>query len=596
LRWWRRFDNSDSGGEAPDEETGASAGDRRRRVSQRIGERLRIGVRCASWPELAHLFTGNISEGGVFIRSHETAPIGERIRLELALPSGATLALVGEIANVVTAAEAAHRGIAPGMGVKLDPLEGEARLVFERLLETARSHLPRPAEPLADGRPQPPRPPRPPSIAPTETVRHSLIMRAVDAAALLDEESSVSAPPPAVPPPSTAPRHRRDPRGIAIGIDLGVGHTTVTALVGSKVSVLSREGGPRHIPSIVHIGHGFKLTVGEAARDRQLTEPDRTIPGPKRLLGLPLGDPEVRRFLDSRPLASREMADGAAAVVVDDRAFTGVELCGALLGEARALAIEALGAPVEQAVVSVPLRWDEKRIDALRRAGELAGLDVVAVIDEPTAVAMANRFDGAFGGFIGVFDLGGASCDFSVLDASRADLRVLATAGDASLGCDHIDEVLARAAAEQFRRRHQVDVERAPGAWPRLLAACEAAKRGLSVQPAANIVVPAIVRRGGAALDLSLRLDGALLSRAAEPLLERALGHCERALKLAAMPAAQLSVIYLSGGGSNLPIVREALERRLGRPVRSAVQPELAIAIGAAMHAARIHGESRALP
>jgi molecular chaperone DnaK len=288
------------------------------------------------------------------------------------------------------------------------------------------------------------------------------------------------------------------------------------------------------------------------------------------------------------------MADGAAAIVVDDRAYTGVELSAALLGEARALARDALGEEVGQAVVSVPLRWDEGRIDALRRAGELAGLEVLAVIDEPSAVALSNRFDSGFGGFVGVFDLGGTSCDFTVINAARADLRVLATAGDASLGCAHVDEVLARAAAEQFLTRHQIDLARVPGAWPRLVAACEQAKRALAAQPTAAIVVPAIARRGQD-LDLSLRVDRALLARAARPIVDRALSHCTRALELADLAPTQLAAVYLSGGGSNLAIVREALAAHLGCPVRSSVAPEQAIAIGAAMHAARLELEGRPL-
>src|SRR5690606_1794242 len=144
-------------------------------------------------------FTGNVSEQGLFVRGDATAPIGDQIRVDLTLPSGAVLALTGRIANIVTPAEAAGRGVAPGMGVALDSLEGEARRAFESLLATARSHLPRPAELAPDGNPSPPRPPRPPSIAPTDDVHHSVVMRAIDAASILDEPASrtsqLTAPP-----------------------------------------------------------------------------------------------------------------------------------------------------------------------------------------------------------------------------------------------------------------------------------------------------------------------------------------------------------------------------------------------------------------
>jgi hypothetical protein len=589
VRWWRRFDNSDAGDEAP-------ADDARRRGEERTAERLRVNVRFASWPQLANLFTGNLSEHGLFIRGEGAPPVGAHIQLDLELPSGATLALTGEVMNVITPAEAGPRGIAPGMGIKLDTLEGEARILFDKLLDNARRHLPRPAE-LSGARAIPPPPSEPPAIAPTDAVHHSVMMRAVGQAIVTVGDSSAT-PPPIHVPPSSAPRRSRAMTGggQVIGIDLGLSSTTVTALAGTRVQVLALEDGPRSIPSVVHIDADGRLIAGEAARDALRTAPDRTIAGPKRLLGAKLTDGEVRRYLDARPLTSRAMADGGAAIVVGERTYTGVELCGALLAEARERAVDVLGQPVHQAVVSVPLRWDEAKVDALRRAGERAGLEIVAVIDEPTAVALANRFDGAFGGFIGVFDLGSASCDFTVINAARADLRVLATAGDATLGCDHVDEVVAAAAAEQFQREHQVDLHRAPGAWPRLLEACERAKRALSSEPSATIVVPGIARRAGASLDLSLRLDGELLARAAQPLLERALGHCTRALELADLAPDQLAAVFLSGGGSNLPLVRAALARHLGRLARTGVPPELAIAMGAAMHAARLHFESRPLP
>lgn len=583
MRWWRRFDagNSTAPGEAPAEA--------RRRGSERVGGVLRVAVRCASWPDLANLFTGNLSEDGLFVRSHEPPAVAEHVQLDLALPSGATLALTGRVVNVVTPADAAARGVAAGMGIKLDPMVGEARTAFDKLLANARSYRPRPAEPLSAA---PAEPPRPPPIAPTDVVRHSTMMRAIRDADLEGEGVSIGEPVPPMAPPAPRRVRRAPTTGVPIGIDLAIGHTTVAALVGTKIGVLEDARGERHIPSVVSVGDDGGLIAGAAAVPLLIERPDRTVAGPKRMLGGRLDEPELAAYLACRPLTARAMADGSAAIEVDERAYSGVEMCAALLAEARALAQGSLGLPVGEAVVSVPLRWTEERIDALRRAGELAGLEIVAVIDEPSAAAMANRFDPRFAGFIGVFDLGGHSCDFTVLNAARADLRVLATAGDATLGSDHIDEVVARAVAEQFRRRHQLDLAQASGAWPRLLAACEQAKRELSARPSANVVVPSIAR----GLDLSLRLDQGLIARACESLMRRALRQCDRALELADLEASQLTAIYLSGGGTHIPAVRDALTGHLGQPPRPGVAPELAIAVGAAMHGARLYFEGRPLP
>jgi len=252
-----------------------------------------------------------------------------------------------------------------------------------------------------------------------------------------------------------------------------------------------------------------------------------------------------------------------------------------LLANVRDLAEEYFKEKVGRAVVTVPVTFDDDQIKLLRRAGQMAGLDVVAVIDEPSAAALANRFSPGFGGVVGVYDFGGGTFDFSVVDVSRGDFQVLATAGDTWLGGDDFDLAIAEAVANQYWHAQKVDLRNQQVEWQQLLFACEQAKRQLSSGDTAVIFVPEILRTPAKNLDFRLRITRPPLERVWAPVIERSLATCNEALSLLELQPGALSAIYLSGGTTHIPAVRTALARRFGVPVATGVSPEHAVCLGA---------------
>jgi molecular chaperone DnaK len=236
----------------------------------------------------------------------------------------------------------------------------------------------------------------------------------------------------------------------------------------------------------------------------------------------------------------------------------------------------------------VPISFDDKRLEALRRAGKMVDLDIVAVIDEPSAAALANRFDPEFGGVVGIYEFGGGTFDFSVVDVSTGDFKVLATSGDTWLGGDDFDLVLAEAAANQFWRQHKVDLRKQAVEWQRLVFACERAKRNLTEKEDALIYVPEALRTAGGMVDLKLSIDRDTLMRASQGIIRRSLDTCNEALELLDLAPNDLQVVYLSGGCTYVPSVRKAVAQHFKVPVRTGVPPEHAVCLGAAIHAAQL--------
>jgi molecular chaperone DnaK len=223
----------------------------------------------------------------------------------------------------------------------------------------------------------------------------------------------------------------------------------------------------------------------------------------------------------------------------------------------------------------------------------MIGLEIVAVIDEPSAAALANRFDKHFGGVVGVYDFGGGTFDFSVVDVSSGDFQVMATAGDTWLGGDDFDRVLAEAAANQFWRQHKVDLRKQAMEWQRLMFACEKAKRCLSAANDAVIRVPEVLRTAEGMVDLELGITRDILARACAAILQRSLDTCDEALGLLDMRPQDLTTVYLSGGTSYMPVVRDAVASHFRVPVRTGVPPEHAVCLGAAIHAAQLQFSAR---
>lgn len=370
-----------------------------------------------------------------------------------------------------------------------------------------------------------------------------------------------------------------------VGIDLGTTNTSVAAVIGTKVTVLAPAAGQRSFASVVSLPSPREIVVGAAARARLATDPTRTIASPKRLLGRKHAEREVQSFIGAAPYPTRAGEDGSTLIDIDGESYAVPQLCGYLLAEARAIAERHLGEPVTSAVLAVPVSFDEVRCRAVETAARLAGLEVAGLIAEPNAAALANRYVAGFGGLVGIYDFGGGTFDFSIVDVSRSRFQVVAAAGDAWLGGDDVDTVLAEAAINQFWRQHKVDLRRQVVEYQRVRFACEEAKRALSTAPTATLHVPDVLRTTDGMVDLKLTLDGPTLARAAGAIIRRSLDVCAHTLRKAGVTADQLTGVYLCGGSSQMPAIREAVQKFFGVPLHTGVPPEQAVCLGAAIHA-----------
>jgi molecular chaperone DnaK len=378
------------------------------------------------------------------------------------------------------------------------------------------------------------------------------------------------------------------PAAPIVGIDLGTTYTAVAVATDVGAAVLSAADGSRSLPSVVSFPRGGPPLVGCEARERLVTDPTRTIASPKRLLGRRLADREVQSYVGAAPYRTEAADDGTPLLAIDGERYAIAQVCGLVLRQARAVAENFLRAPVERAVLSVPVGFDAGRVRALETAARLAGLEPVALIAEPNAAALAHRSEPGFGGLVGIYDFGGGTFDFSVVDVSRDRFNVVAAAGDAWLGGDDLDAVIADAAANQFWRQHRVDLRKQAVEWQRLRFAAEAAKRGLSAAESTQLVARDVLRTAQGMIDLRLTLDRATLARAATAIIRRTLDVCEQALARAGVRASSLQAIALCGGSSQMPAVRAAVERHFGQPRLLSVHDDQAVCLGAAIHGASL--------
>ncbi len=580
MRWWHLFvdkltrRSKDAGVLGP-----------RRRAEVRYLYQASIEAKCSSWPSFSRLFTGDVSAHGMYVPTDQQAKIGEDIVVKLTLPDGQVVDVTGTVVAVIAGELAARAGKPPGLGVKLADFGPELTRKFAELLEAAKQVQPAP---------------QPDFDIDVDASDDGSGGQAPMVFAKPAAEPPVPATAPTPPPPAPATSARAAlakataRRGRIVGIDLGTTYTSVAAAVGTRVSILPFPDGEKQAPSVVSFPARGEVIVGSAARARVNTDPRHTIHSPKRLLGRKFDDRIIESFLVQAPWESQRAPDDTVLVDMWGDKYAITQLCAYLLNEAKEAAERTLGEPVDRAVVTVPVSFDEARVRLLRRAAQLARLDVVATIDEPSAAALANRFQPGFGGIVGVYDFGGGTFDFTVVDVSGGDFRVLATAGDSWLGGDDFDIALGEAVANQIQKMHGVDLRRQIVDWQRVLFACEKAKRQLTTGTEAFIFVPELLRAAQGPIDLKFRIDRDILERVCGSVIERSMNTCSEALELLDMKPSELSAIYLSGGTTYIPAVRTSLARHFGIPIKTGVPPEHAVCMGAGIHAAQLEIQGRA--
>ncbi|MBL8799749.1 MAG: Hsp70 family protein, partial [Planctomycetia bacterium] len=351
-----------------------------------------------------------------------------------------------------------------------------------------------------------------------------------------------------------------------VGIDLGTTNSEVAHIRDGQPHVIPDEDGDPILPSFVGLTDDGKLLVGKPAKNQWVLAPERTIKSIKRKMGQ---DVKVK---------------------LGDQEFRPQEISAMILRKLRDRASAYLGAPVTKAVVTVPAYFNDAQRQATREAGELAGLEVVRILNEPTAASLCYDPNQRDLKRMLVYDLGGGTFDVSIVQSQEGVVEVLSSHGDTQLGGDDFDELLLKHVADRFQVEHGIDLRANLVPRSRLLRAVEAAKRHLSAHPFARIEEEFIAEKDGVALHINLEISRTDYEAMIQPLLDRTMDCVRKALEDAKLTASQLDKVVLVGGSTRTPIIGELLEERLGQPAHQEINPDLVVAMGAAVQAAIVAG------
>ncbi len=536
------------------------------------------------------LAAANASRGGLFLYTTKIPPIGTAVELTVQLPDGTRLSLQGTVQHVVTAEQAAEAGGGAGIGVKFDDQHQSDLLLLEHMAEAAEEKaragtVVGPAPPATEPEPETLPTPRAPTPAPVaESDARSTRPIARISITPVAGVATLAPPAPVVPPRHGLPK--ASSVCPALGIDFGTSYTSVAVTLGDLVYLVPDEQGRVLQPSIVSFPQKAAPLVGWAARERLTHDARRTVSSVKRLLGHSYSDHEIAGHLQSVSYKTMSGPQDTVLVEVDQERYAVPQVCAAIIAHVRDLAEKALDQRFTQVALSCPVTFAEDQKLALRRAAQLAGLEVVALVPEPIAGAMAYGLGQGKNEIVAVYDFGGGTFDFSLLDMSGDHVRLIASEGDGWLGGDDFDLQLAQAVADAFWRATKIELRQRVVEWQRLLHACEAAKRELTSEEQTAIVVDELVE-SPRRIDLRQRLDRSLFQKLTQNLFDRSLEVCQAALARAGLEAPDVTQLVVTGGVSRIPYVREGLGRLFEREVTTVVNPEEAIALGAGLRAAQ---------
>jgi len=379
--------------------------------------------------------------------------------------------------------------------------------------------------------------------------------------------------------------------GKIIGIDLGTTNSVVAVMEGGEPVVIPSSEGGRLVPSVVAISpKSGERMVGQIARRQAITNPDNTIFSVKRLMGRKFADPEVQKARKVLPYKIIEHVNGDAWVVMGGKEYAPPEISAMILQKLKADAEAYLGESVTQAVITVPAYFNDSQRQATKDAGRIAGLDVLRIINEPTASALAYGLDRKKDERIAVYDLGGGTFDISILDVGDGVFEVRATNGDTFLGGDDFDQRIINWICEEFRREQGVDLRQDRMALQRLKEAAEKAKIELSTVLQTEINLPFITADASGPKHLTMTLTRAKLEQLTADLVERTVGPCRQALADAKLRPEDIDEVILVGGMTRMPAVQEAVRRFFGKEPHKGVNPDEVVAIGAAIQAGVLGG------
>ncbi|MCE5228428.1 molecular chaperone DnaK [bacterium] len=374
-----------------------------------------------------------------------------------------------------------------------------------------------------------------------------------------------------------------------IGIDLGTTNSVVAVIESSEPKVIPNQEGHVRTPSVVAIGENNDYTVGEIALRQAATQPHRIISSIKRLIGRLRH--EINEEEEIYPYVLSEHEDGRVMVSVGERDYLPEQIAALVLQKIKEAAENYLGGPVGRAVITVPAYFDDNQRQATMEAARLAGLEVLRLLNEPTAAAMAYGLGRDGHETVAVYDFGGGTFDFSILDIENNTFEVLVSTGNSRLGGDDLDTVLLDYVADRFQSSHGLDLRADPVTLRRLKDACERAKCELSTAEETIVSLPFITYRDGNALHLEERINRETLEDLIEPLIQETLECCMHGMRQAKIRKGELSKVILVGGSTRIPLVQDSVEDFFGIQPFKGINPDEIVSIGAAMQGAVMNGE-----
>ena len=378
-----------------------------------------------------------------------------------------------------------------------------------------------------------------------------------------------------------------------IGIDLGTTNSCVAVMEGGEPVVIPNAEGGRITPSVVAMSKNGERLSGQVAKRQAITNPDNTIFSIKRLMGRRFEDEEVQKDVKVLPYKLDAAENGDARVTMGDRTYSPAEISAMVLQKLKTDAEAYLGESVTEAVITVPAYFNDSQRQATKDAGEIAGLKVLRIINEPTAASLAYGMDKKEEKVIAVYDLGGGTFDISILEIGEGTFQVKSTNGDTHLGGDDFDQRVIEWLCDEFKRDQGIDLKQDRMALQRLKEAAEKAKVELSTVMQTEINLPFVTADSSGPKHMNIVLTRAKLEQLVGDLVEETVGPCRQALEDAGVTAAQVGEVILVGGQTRMPLVQETVKKFFGRESHKGVNPDEVVAVGAAIQAGVLKGEVR---
>jgi molecular chaperone DnaK len=377
----------------------------------------------------------------------------------------------------------------------------------------------------------------------------------------------------------------------AIGIDLGTTNSCVAVMEGSKAKVIENAEGGRTTPSYVAFSDTGEILVGQPAKRQSITNPENTIFAIKRLIGRRYDDPITQKDKAMSPFKIVRGPNGDAWVEIRGKTYSPSQISAYILGRMKETAEAYLGVKVTEAVITVPAYFNDAQRQATKDAGKIAGLDVLRIINEPTAAALAYGLEKSEAGKIAVYDLGGGTFDVSILEIGEGVFEVKSTNGDTFLGGEDFDHCIVEYLADEFKKESGIDLRKDRLALQRLKDTAEKVKIELSSTIQTDVNLPFITADQSGPKHLAIKLSRAKLEALVDALIERTVPPCKAALKDANLTASDMKEVILVGGQTRMPKVQETVARLFDREPHKGVNPDEVVAIGAAIQAGVLQGD-----